>query len=248
MASATAMEIIHEEEIVYPESDGEPMADNTRQFRWIVTIQGGLDALFQENPQVFVAGNIFWYPVQGRPDIRRAPDVLVAFGRPKGDRGSYLQWKEEDIAPQVVFEILSPGNTIKEMFEKFEFYDTYGVQEYYLYDPDRNDLSGWLRTDDRLQIIAMMDGWVSPRLGIQFDFSQGELQIYRPDGQRFATYVELQQQREQEQQRAEQEHQRAEQEHQRAEYQYKRAERMALKLREMGIDPEYLVGDDEQQA
>ena len=33
-------------EMVYPESDGKPMADNTKQFRWIVTVQGGLDALF----------------------------------------------------------------------------------------------------------------------------------------------------------------------------------------------------------
>jgi hypothetical protein len=25
----------------YPDSDGEPMAENTLQFRWIVTIEGG---------------------------------------------------------------------------------------------------------------------------------------------------------------------------------------------------------------
>src|SRR3712207_8484741 len=43
-------------ETVYPDSDGQPMADNTRQFRWIVTIQGGLDALFRDDPNVFVAG------------------------------------------------------------------------------------------------------------------------------------------------------------------------------------------------
>ncbi len=30
-------------EIVYPDSDGKPMADNTLQFRWIVTIKEGLD-------------------------------------------------------------------------------------------------------------------------------------------------------------------------------------------------------------
>ncbi|MDT9267853.1 MAG: Uma2 family endonuclease, partial [Limnospira sp. PMC 1223.20] len=32
--------------IIYPENDGQPMAENTEQFRWIVTIQGGIDALF----------------------------------------------------------------------------------------------------------------------------------------------------------------------------------------------------------
>src|SRR6266704_5862438 len=62
-------------DMVYPESDGLPMADNTKQFRWIVTIQGGLDALFKDEPNVFVAGDLLWYPVEGKPTIRLAPDV-----------------------------------------------------------------------------------------------------------------------------------------------------------------------------
>lgn len=38
--------------IVSPESDGKPMTDNTRQFRYIVTIQGGIAALFADRPDV----------------------------------------------------------------------------------------------------------------------------------------------------------------------------------------------------
>ncbi len=86
------------------------MSDNTLQFEWIVTIKEGLEAVFRNDPQVFVAGDLLWYPVQGNPKIRTAPDVLVAFGRPKGYRGSYRQWEEGGIAPHVVFEVLSPGN------------------------------------------------------------------------------------------------------------------------------------------
>jgi hypothetical protein len=59
------------------------MADNTEQFRWIVTIQQNLDWLFADRPDVFVAGDLPWYPVEGRPDICTAPDVLVAFDRPR---------------------------------------------------------------------------------------------------------------------------------------------------------------------
>ena len=62
-----------------------------------------------------------------------------------------------------------------------------------------------------------MSGWVSPRLGIRFDLSGDELRLYRPDGQRFLSYVEIAQRAEQERQRAEDERQRAEQERQRAE-------------------------------
>lgn len=176
--------------IVYPESDGQPMAENTLQFQWIVTIKENLEAQLAEQGDVFVAGDLLWYPVEGQPRIRRAPDAMVVFGRPKGYRGAYLQWREGGIGPQVAFEVLSPGNTKREMEEKRAFYETYEVEEYYLYDPDNNQLAGWLRQGERLQLIARVDGWVSPRLGIRFACSSAELVIYRPDGQPFLTFVE----------------------------------------------------------
>lgn len=216
-----------ETEIIYPESDGQPMADNTQQFRWIVTIKEGLDALL---PDAFVAGDLLWYPVEGRPDIRQAPDVLVAFGRPKGDRGSYLQWQEEGIVPQVVFEILSPGNTATEMTRKFQFYQRYGVEEYYIYDPDSDELSGWLRQGEYLEEIEEMVGWVSPRLTVRFEMEGDELVLYRPDGERFATYGELMAQVEEARRRAAQERERAE----RAE---ERAQRLVAQLRALGVEP-----------
>jgi hypothetical protein len=40
------------------------MADNTEQFRWIVTIQQNLDWLFADRPDGFVAGDLLWYPVR----------------------------------------------------------------------------------------------------------------------------------------------------------------------------------------
>ncbi len=135
--------------IVYPDDDGKPMADNTWQFEWIVTIKGGLDGLFAHDPDVFVAGNLLWYPVEGKPKIRTAPDALVAFGRPKGRRGSYKQWEENGIAPQVVFEILSPGNRFVEMLRKFQFYQRHRVEEYYIYDPDDGSLVGFGRAKRR---------------------------------------------------------------------------------------------------
>ena len=210
-------------EIIYPESDGKPMADNTRQFRYIVTIQGGLDALFKDDPNVFVAGDLLWYPVEGNNQLRVAPDVLVVFGRPKGDRSSYLQWREENIAPQVVFEVLSPGNTPMEMARKLNFYDLYGVEEYYVYDPDRGELGGWQRVGDNFEEITPMEGWVSPRLGVRLNLEGADLVLTRPDGRRFETFVEL--------------NQRAETERQRAEAEHQRAERLAERLRALGVDP-----------
>ena len=209
---------------VYPESDGQPMADNTRQYEWITTIVGGIQALFRDAPDVFVAGDLLWYPVEGQPQVCIAPDALVVFGRPKGHRGSYLQFLEGDIAPQVVFEVLSPKNTAREMARKRAFYERNRVEEYYEYDPDRVVLRGWVRHDDRLAPIEQMRGWASPRLGIRFELADGDLRLDRPDGRPFASYVELDAQREQAHRRAEQEHH--------------RAERLAARLRALGIGPE----------
>ncbi|MCP4701414.1 MAG: amidohydrolase, partial [Gammaproteobacteria bacterium] len=85
-------------------------------------------------------------------------------------------------------------------------------------------LRGWLRAGRQLREIACLAGWTSPKLGIRFEIAADELTIYRPDGRRFATYVELDRQRAQEHQRAEQEHQ--------------CAERLRAQLRALGIEPE----------
>ncbi|HEY9813604.1 MAG TPA: Uma2 family endonuclease [Candidatus Sericytochromatia bacterium] len=216
--------------IIYPDSDGQPMADNTKQFRWIVIIKENLELLFINNPDVFVAGDLLWYPVEGDNKTRVAPDALVVFGRPKGDRGSYRQWEEENIPPQVVFEILSPGNRLKEMAKKLRFYERYGVEEYYVYDPDEIELIGWLRSGENLEIIEEMNGWVSPRLEIRFEVTPENLEIFTPAGERFLTYVELGQ-------RAEQERQRADEAVKQLEAERERYQALEALLRERGINP-----------
>jgi len=222
------------ETVTYPDSDGQPMSDNTQQFRWIVVIKENLEIIFDDDPDVFVAGDLLWYPEEGNNKLRQAPDVMVAFGRQKGDRGSYKQWEEAGISPQVVFEILSPGNTLKEMAKKLKFYDNYGVEEYYIFNPDRPDFNGWLRSPDgTLDVIEQPENWTSPRLGIRFELQDGELTIYRPDGERFLTPTELAKKAEIEQQRAETERQRAETERQRAETERQRAETAEQRIREL---------------
>ena len=218
-----------ESEIDYPDSDGKPIADNTLQFDWIVKIYHGLNYAFHDRSDVFVAADLFWYPVEGRPDIRTAPDGMVALGRPKGHRGSYKQWLEGGIAPHVVFEVLSPGNRAGRIVEKFKFYEQYGVSEFYVYDPDENELSGWLRVGDELSEIQQTDGCISPLLGIRFEPSQDTLRIFRPGGQPFLTYLELDQQVE------DLKLERMEREELEAERQ--RNERLAALLRAAGIDP-----------
>ncbi len=117
-------------DIFYPDSDGQPMANNTEHFKRITSTYHGLESIFADRDDVFIAADLFWYPVEGQPRTMLTPDVMVAFGRPKGERKSYQQWREGDIAPQVVFEFLSESNTTSEMIKKALFFNRYGVQEY----------------------------------------------------------------------------------------------------------------------
>jgi Uma2 family endonuclease len=218
--------------IIYPESDGEPMASNTIQYEQMVTTKGNLELIFLDSPDVFVASDLFWYPVEGRAEIRVAPDAMVVFGRPKGHRPSYLQWLEDNIPPQVVFEIASPSNRPSEWVEKFHFYQRYGVEEYYIHNPDSGEWDGYLRHGDELIPIKNMEGWTSPRLGIRFEKAAGdETGLFYPDGHPFHSFTELGEMVQAERQKAEAERQKAEAERQ-------RAERLAQKLREMGVEVE----------
>ena len=185
------------------------MAESTEQYRWIVMIKENLEILFANQPDVFIAADLFWYPiaVESPPAPAQAPDVMVIFGRPKGMRRSYRQWDEDNKPAQVVFEILSASNKTRageeNMDFKFLFYQQYGVEEYYIYDPDELTLQGWQRNGNSLVKILQMGGWVSPRLGIRFEWQpRTEAVLYRPNGQRFLSSVELEQRAEQAQQRA----------------------------------------------
>lgn len=46
--------------IIYPDSDEQPIADNTIQFHWITTLVGELQCLYDNTPNVFVAGDLLW--------------------------------------------------------------------------------------------------------------------------------------------------------------------------------------------
>ncbi|MDP7252249.1 MAG: Uma2 family endonuclease [Planctomycetota bacterium] len=179
-------------QITYPDSDVEDISSSTLQWGSSRAIKDGMEKLFRKDPNVFVAGNLLWYPIEGDNKTRIGPDVLVAFGRPKGYRGSYKQWEEGGIPPQVAFEILSPGNRSQEMDRKFRFYEKYGVEEYYIYDPDNLEFVGHIREGEVLAEIPEMNGWVSPRMKLRFESEpESQFRLFEPDGTPFATYLEL---------------------------------------------------------
>jgi hypothetical protein len=116
----------------------------------------------------------------------------------------------------VVFEVLSPNNTEEEMAEKLVFYERFGVEEYYMLDPDLPALEVYLRRQGQLHREAGEEH-VSPRLGIRFLCQDNVLSVFHPNGRRFQSFVEVRAERKALAQRV---------------------TRMKERLRALGIDPD----------
>ncbi len=204
--------------IHYPDDDGLPMSDNTWQFNWIVLLHSNLDTAYRNAPDVFVAGNHLIYPVEKDNKTRQAPDVYVAFGRPKRERGSYRVWEEGGVFPQVIFEVWSPSNRFDQMQDKFTFYEKHGAEEYYIIYPEfPTHAEGWQRDGEKLARVPEMNGYVSPRTGLRFVLDKGDLTVFGRDGYPLRSPTEVAAERDAQQERA---------------------TKLAAKLRELGVDPD----------
>ena len=121
-----------------------------------------------------------------------------------------------------------------------KFYQQYGVEEYYIYDPDELSLQGWRRQKQALVPIEALSGWISPRLKIRLEWEpEQELVLFRPDGQRFLNFLEVDQQFQDAQQHAQEAEHALSQERE-------RTQRMAALLQSMGVDPDQLPEDKER--
>ena len=127
------LETVTKTDIVYPRSDGEPVAETYIHLYAILTT---LEVLKQylSGQQATVLANQFMYYSQGLPRMRVAPDVMVIFNVEPGGRDNYKIWEEKQV-PQVIFEMTSPGNKNQDQQFKKTLSEQLGVKEYWLFDP-----------------------------------------------------------------------------------------------------------------
>jgi len=116
--------------VYYPESDGEPMAETDTHRKQMMYLLDALEDYFRDDPNVYVAGNLFVYYEEGDPTEVVAPDVFVVKGVAKRDRRIYQVWKE-DKGPDVIFELTSRSTRQKDLGPKKGTYEMLGVEEYF---------------------------------------------------------------------------------------------------------------------
>ncbi|MBE9187073.1 Uma2 family endonuclease [Microcoleus sp. LEGE 07076] len=195
-----------EEEIEYPSSDGEPMAESdiTRDY-----MTYGVEALklhFQGISDVYVSANSFVYYEEGNKSAVVAPDIYVVFGVRKRQRDNYKIWKEAGIAPQFVLEITSETTQDVDQETKPETYRSLGVREYFQYDPSGDYLNPILQgvrlvnnqyEPIPVNNIAFDTLWLySEVLGLELHLVAGELRFRNPQtGEFLKTYQQSEQER-----------------------------------------------------
>jgi Uma2 family endonuclease len=227
----------------YPDSDGRPMGETPRHVQNLRYLIEPLEVWLADDPQAFVAGNMFVYYVRGDRWRHVSPDVFVVRGIPKvttPERRRYLVW-EEGKAPDLVIELTSASTREEDLDDKMALYqDTLRVREYFLFDPHEEylhpRLQGYRLAEGRYQPIEPVAGRLpSEVLGLHLEGDGPLLRLYDPaTGRRLPIPPEEREARlqaEAAQQRAERERQQAETARQQAEAEVERLRRELEELR-----------------
>lgn len=232
---ASAIDLDIDDGVYYPSSDGKPMAETPDHARCMVLLFQALEDYFRDQPAMYVAMNMNWYWEKGNRKACRGPDVMLIPGvEQKKTRNSFRSWNESGLVPAVCFEMASKKTWKKNLGEVKDDYESHGVKEYFLFDPQfqflDTPLIGFRLHRGRYVAIPYEgDGsLISRQLGLRalpaglllrlYDLKTGELILIKDE------------RIEQERQRAEQERQRAEQERQRAERAESRADQLAVEV------------------
>ena len=188
-------------QVVYPETDGKPMAETDVHINALIDLREALKDYFREAPQVYVAGNLLLYYEEGNPTASVAPDVFVVQGVAKHARRTYRLW-EEGQPPTVVFEITSRGTRLEDLGNKRALYAMLGVQEYFLYDPLgeylQPPLQGYrLEEGDYQRLRSEPEAALTSQvLGLELRLEAGHLRVVNPaTGERLLTPAEAQEAR-----------------------------------------------------
>jgi Uma2 family endonuclease len=179
------------EEVIYPESDGKPMAETDLHIDCLIDLREALKDFFRNDPDVYVSGNIFVYYKEGDPRKQVSPDVLVVKGVEKKRRRTYQIWSEGKTL-DLVIEVTSRKTRREDTDFKKKLYQQLGVKEYYLFDPTgdylKERLCGYRLIGNRYVAVRLPKGTdrlYSDVLGLELVLVMDQLRLYDRQSQRF---------------------------------------------------------------
>ena len=170
--------------LVYPESDGKPMAETPKHQQVMIDCMDVMRRHFREVPDVFIGGNMFLYYEEGNPRKSISPDVFMVRGVSKKELRVYKTW-EQPPTLDFVLEVASPSTVENDLMVKKEIYATIlRVKEYYIYDPyheSEPSFIGFRLVGADYEEIDFVEGRLhSEVLGLELGEYEGGLRLYNP--------------------------------------------------------------------
>ena len=173
-------------EVVYPESDGTPMAETPIHRDVMTDLIAVLQDWFAADPSVYVSGNLFVRFVEGDPRRTVSPDVMIVRGVDESvERGTDKTWLEGRSLDTVI-EVSSPKTRREDVRHKFGLYqDVLRVPESYPFDPPGEylvpPLQGHRSVDGANQPIEPVAGRLpSEAPGLHLEAAGRELRLFDP--------------------------------------------------------------------
>ena len=185
----------------YPVEDGEPMSESGLHRRVSIDFGVVLELHNADRPDAYVGGNCFMYPEEGKDKVFVSPDIFVAYGVPKEPpRDTWKVWEEGKV-PDFILEVTSRSTRKEDEGKKKDFYERYGVPEYWQFDPTGDYLDPILKgrklgADGRYRELELeeRDGGLcrfSEVLGLDLRVEEGRLRFFDPKrGEYLLTPVE----------------------------------------------------------
>jgi len=223
------------EVIVFPPtdiwSDEPPLESDVHRLQMQLLIDC-LTWLWQTRNDFYATGNltIYYSPNQIKSQDFRGPDFFVVLGTERKHRKSWVVWGENGQYPNVIVEVISQSTAqVDKVLKKQIYQDVFRTPEYFWFDPDKLELTGFLLVGGQYQPLENNDrGWLwSQQLELYLGVQNGQLRFFMREGQLVPTPMEV----------AEVAQQQAKIAQQQAEIAQQRADALAAQLRELGIEP-----------
>ena len=170
--------------LVYPESDGEPMAETPKHQQVMIDCMDIMRSHFRGIPDVYIAGNMLLYYEEGNPRKSVSPDVFMVRGLSKKELRTYKTW-EQPPTLDFVLEVASPSTYTRDFNEKMEIYaKILKVKAYCIYDPYHEIepyFVGFRLVGEAYEEIPFVNGRIPFEvLGLELGEHEGVLRLYDP--------------------------------------------------------------------
>ncbi len=170
--------------LVYPESDGEPMAETPKHLQVMTDCMDVLRGYFRGVPDVYIAGNMMMYYEEGNPRKSISPDVFMVRGLSKKEIRTYKTW-EQPPTLDFVLEVASPSTYTRDFNEKMEIYaKILRVKAYCIYDPYHEidpSFVGFRLVGETYEEIPFVNGRIPLEvLGLELGEHEGAVRLYDP--------------------------------------------------------------------